>query len=145
MMNQYPEEPIEATGTVIFLLSNIGTKSEGVFPFLYVNRDTRYKLHLKGDDTFEEKGLSPYDGKRVKVSGVKIEDIKKSVAAGTLVADTVVILADEPVTPTETPIKNEADIVPAEGTDTPTGTPAQGGAESLPEKKQETPSPSATE
>lgn len=110
-MNQYPEEPIEATGTVVFLLSNIGTKSERVIPFLYVSQNTMYKLHLRGDDSFEERGLFPYDGKRVIVSGVKIEDIKKSVAAGTLIADTVV-LEGEQENPTGDPAQNEAESVP---------------------------------
>ena len=120
-MNHYPEEPIETTGTVVFLLSNIGTKSEGVLPFLYVSQNTMYKLHLRGDDSFEERGLSPYDGKRVIVSGVKIEDIKKSVAAGTLIADTVV-LADEPESPPEDSPQNEAESVPAEKAGNPPAT-----------------------
>ena len=120
-MIQYPEEPIEATGTVVFLLSNIGTKSEGVFPFLYVNQNTKYKLHLRGDDSFEERGLFPYDGKRVKVSGVKIEDIKKGVAAGTLIADTVV-LEDEQENPPGDPAQNEAESVPIEEAGNPPAT-----------------------
>ena len=120
-MNHYPEEPIETTGTVVFLLSNIGTKSEGILPFLYVSQNTMYKLHLRGDDSFEERGLFPYDGKRVIVSGVKIEDIKKSVAAGTLIADTVV-LADEPESPPEDSPQNEAESVSAEKAGTPPAT-----------------------
>lgn len=123
-MIQYPEEPIETTGTVVFLLSNIGTKSEGVFPFLYVNRNTMYKLHLRGDDSFEERGFRPYDGMRVKVSGVKIEDIKKSVAAGTLIADTVV-LEDELESPSGDSPQNEAESVPAEKAGTPPATPTE--------------------
>lgn len=88
-MNRYHEEPVEATGTVVFLLFNAGTKSEGRFPFLYVNRDTVYKLCLKGDNPFENNGFAPYDGKRVRVSGIKVENIQKIYAAGTLIADTV--------------------------------------------------------
>jgi len=93
-MNQHPEEPIEATGTVVFLLFNAGTKSEGHVPFLYVKQGTMYKLFLKNDNPFENKGFLPYDGKRVRVSGILKENIKDVYAAGTLIADSV-MLEDE--------------------------------------------------
>ena len=89
-MNRHIEEPIETTGTVVFLLFNTGTKSEAKVPFLYIDKDTIYKLVLKGDNPFENKGLLPLDGKRVRVTGVKKENIKKGYAAGTLVADSIV-------------------------------------------------------
>jgi hypothetical protein len=88
-MSRHQEEPVEVAGTVIFLMVNEGTKSEGRFPFLYVNRDAVYKLYLRGDNPFENNGLLPYDGKRVRVSGVKTENTKKSYAAGTLTVDAV--------------------------------------------------------
>lgn len=89
-MNRYIEEQIETAGTVVFLLFNVGTKSEAKVPFLYIDKDTMYKLVLKGDNPFENKGLLPFDGKRVRVTGKKKEDIKKEYVAGTLVADSVV-------------------------------------------------------
>jgi hypothetical protein len=89
-MNQHAEEQIETIGTVVFLQFNTGTKSEGKVPFLYIDRDTVYKLVLKGDNPFENRGFVPFDGKRVRVTGVKKENIKKEYAAGTLIADSVV-------------------------------------------------------
>ena len=89
-MNRHIEEPIEANGTIVFLLFNTGTKSEAKVPFLYIDRDTMFKLFLKGDNPFENKGLLPFDGKRVHVTGIKKEDIRKEYAAGTLIADSIV-------------------------------------------------------
>ena len=89
-MNRQIEEQIETVGTVVFLLFHIGTKSEGKVPFLYIDRDTMYKLVLRGDNPFENKGLHPFDGQRVRVTGVKKENIKKEYAAGTLIADSIV-------------------------------------------------------
>ena len=89
-MNRHVEEPIETTGTVVFLLFGTGTKSEAKVPFLYVNKDTMYKLFLKGDNPFENNGLIPFDGKRVKVSGLTKENIRLELAKGTLVADSIV-------------------------------------------------------
>ena len=79
-MNRHIEEPIETTGTVVFLLFNVGTKSEAKVPFLYIDRDIMYKLVLKGDNPFENKRLFPFDGQRVRVTGVKKETIKKELA-----------------------------------------------------------------
>jgi len=88
-MTQHAEEQIETVGTVVFLLFNTGTKSEAKVPFLYINQDTVYKLVLKGDNPFENKGILPFDGKRVRVTGVKKESIKKEYAVGTLIADSI--------------------------------------------------------
>jgi hypothetical protein len=89
-MKRHAEKPIEATGTVVFLLFNIGSKSEGRYPFLYVDRDTVYRLSLKEAVSYDDRELLPYDGKRVKASGVLSEDIRQEFAVGTLVADSVV-------------------------------------------------------
>ena len=89
-MNRHAEEPIETTGTVVFLLFGAGTKSEAKVPFLYIDKDTMYKLLLKGDNPFENTSLLHFDGKRVKVSGVAKENIRPELAKGTLVADSVV-------------------------------------------------------
>ena len=106
-MNRQIEEPLKATGTVVFLLFAAGTKSEAKVPFLYVNRDTMYKLLLKGDNPFENRGILPFDGKRVRVTGVKKVNIREQIAAGTLVADSIVPEVEEP--------ENKSDsIVPEE-------------------------------
>lgn len=59
----------EYTGIVIFLKSNAGTKSEGTFPFLYVNKDLIIKIYKEDDNPFENKELLPFDGKKVKIMG----------------------------------------------------------------------------
>ncbi len=56
-------------GTVIFIEKNIGSKSEGVFPFLYLNKDNRVPIMLRNDNPFENRGLLPFDGKTVEVTG----------------------------------------------------------------------------
>ena len=61
----------ELTGTVFFLESNRRSKSEGLFPYLYINMGERVKLLLKGDNPFENSGLKPYDGKSVVIIGTK--------------------------------------------------------------------------
>ena len=56
-------------GTVVFLPANQRSKSEGFFPYLYMNRDEKVKLLLNGDNPFENKGLLPFDGKAVEIAG----------------------------------------------------------------------------
>lgn len=56
-------------GTIMFLPDKIGSKSEAVYPFLYVNRDMYFKVLLKDDNPFENKGLIPFDGKQVELVG----------------------------------------------------------------------------
>lgn len=88
-------------GTIMFLSDKVGSKSEGAYPFLYVNRDTYFKVLLKDDNPFENKGLVPFDGKLVEIVGAKgrsafiaetvravvpAEDEKKTVAANVPVA-----------------------------------------------------------
>lgn len=59
----------ERKGVVIFKLSAVGSKSEGVTPFLYVNKDNLIPIVLKGDNPFENRGMEKYDGKYIKASG----------------------------------------------------------------------------
>ena len=70
-MNDNTNDSVKMTGTVVFLLENQGSKSECVLPFLYVNREEKIKLFLKGDNPFENTGLLAYDGKSIAVVGKK--------------------------------------------------------------------------
>ena len=66
-MGEKPTEKL--TGTVFFLASNRRSKSEGLFPYLYVNMGERVKLLFKGDNPFENSKLKSYDGKSVTIIG----------------------------------------------------------------------------
>lgn len=58
-------------GTVVFLKANEGSKSEGLLPRLYEGKDKPLlSLFLRNDNPFENKGLHPYDGVRVEVTGI---------------------------------------------------------------------------
>lgn len=60
---------MELTGTIIFKMANVGSKSENLDPFLYVNKENCTPIWRKGDNPFENKGFDEYDGKKVTVSG----------------------------------------------------------------------------
>lgn len=73
-------------GVVVFLRAAEGSKSEGVYPFLYQGREAGVvKIKLKGDNPFENKGFCQYDGQRVELTGART-------FAGTFVAETVAVL-----------------------------------------------------
>lgn len=58
------------TGTVVFLKSNEGSKSEAVVPFLYRGRDMPLQRIMRKDDNpFENRGFVEYDGKVVDLYG----------------------------------------------------------------------------
>ena len=57
------------TGTVIFMLCNEGSKSEGLFPFLYQGAEQLLPLRKKDDNPFEHGSFRPFDGKKVWISG----------------------------------------------------------------------------
>lgn len=61
--------PATLHGTVIFLPNNVGSKSEAISPFLYINRDEKIQLMKKDDNPFENHGLYEYDSKSVEVKG----------------------------------------------------------------------------
>ena len=56
-------------GTIIFLKSNVGSKSEGVFPCLYINKEKMIKVYVKDDNPFENESFKKYDGKKVLLIG----------------------------------------------------------------------------
>lgn len=56
----------EIRGLVVFMRSGVGTKSEGVYPYVYRGRNAPpVKLYVKGDNPFENNALTKYDGVRV--------------------------------------------------------------------------------
>lgn len=56
-------------GIIVFLSSDIGSKSEAKIPFLYVNREKVIRLFKRGDNPFENSTFNDYDGKHVEVQG----------------------------------------------------------------------------
>jgi len=61
---------IRMHGTIIFLKTNEGSKSEAFLPFLYRNREVPLqKVMLRDDNPFENNGFVPYDGKTIEISG----------------------------------------------------------------------------
>ena len=69
-MEDYPDVTVRR-GTVIFLDSFAGSKSQSVLPYLYESVDSCVRIMLKGDNPFENAGLCPYDGKMVEIRCVK--------------------------------------------------------------------------
>ena len=58
------------SGIVIFLEANKGSKSEGIYPYLYESAGNCVRIMMKDDNPFENTELLPYDGKRVVVHGI---------------------------------------------------------------------------
>lgn len=56
-------------GIVVFQLANKKSKSEGVFPYLYIGDGDFLKIRLENDRSFDGAGLKPYDSKTVVVEG----------------------------------------------------------------------------
>ena len=52
-------------GTIIFLDANQGSKSEGLYPYLYESAGVCTRVMLENDNPFENKGLLPFDGVKV--------------------------------------------------------------------------------
>lgn len=56
-------------GIIIFKLTNIGTKSEGIRPFLYSGNGSFQRVWIKGDYSLNGRMLAEYDGKTVSLEG----------------------------------------------------------------------------
>lgn len=63
-------------GIIVFLSSDIGSKSEAKIPFLYINRENMIRLFKRGDNPFENRAFNDYDGKYVEVLGELILENK---------------------------------------------------------------------
>ncbi|GEM_PF-6357267 len=58
------------TGTVVFIMTSRGSKSEGKKPYLYQQREkTPLPLWKSGDNPFQNDALDAYDGKKVEITG----------------------------------------------------------------------------
>lgn len=57
-------------GTIVFLSSDVGSKSETKRPYLYQNREGCIPVLKEDDNPFENSGLDAYDGKLVEVTGL---------------------------------------------------------------------------
>lgn len=60
---------MEKDGVIIFLKQNLGSKSEGVYPYLYSNIGECIRVFKDGDNPFTNDYFKPYDSKRVKIIG----------------------------------------------------------------------------
>ena len=69
MNGKQPDTAEALLGTIVFLPANIGSKSEGMFPRLYMNQEMVVKILFKDDNPFENTTLRAYDGQRVKAFG----------------------------------------------------------------------------
>jgi len=77
------ESNTKLSGVVVFLMSNEGSKSESVLPYLYQSRAVPcLPLMLKNDNPFENNGLVEYDGVRVEIEG-------RIAASGTFIIDEI--------------------------------------------------------
>jgi len=56
-------------GTVIFKLTNKGTKSESEQPFLRVQEGVEFRIMAKGDNPFMHDILRPYENRDVEIDG----------------------------------------------------------------------------
>ncbi|MBR2341356.1 MAG: hypothetical protein IKA72_02990 [Clostridia bacterium] len=56
-------------GKIVFELTNVGSKSQGEFPFLVVEEGKKIKIGFRGDNPFEQPTLHLYEGKDVVVEG----------------------------------------------------------------------------
>ena len=82
------EKNITAEGIVIFLLSNPGSKSEIPLPYLRSDGEKDIRLLLKDDNPFENAGIRPYEGKKVRVRGDRN-------AKGVLIANEIELVAED--------------------------------------------------
>ncbi len=56
-------------GTIVFMLTNIGSKSEGIKPFLYIGKGKFLEIWMSGDESMSGDMLIPYDGQQIAVHG----------------------------------------------------------------------------
>ena len=63
-------EQLTKHGTIIFLTTHDGSKSECALPYLYCGKaEPLVPLYMENDNPFENNALTPFDGRRVTVTG----------------------------------------------------------------------------
>ncbi len=60
---------MELKGTVVFNYANVGSQSEGIYPFIYNEFANFIMIYMVDDNPFENNLLKPYDGKKVVIKG----------------------------------------------------------------------------
>lgn len=80
-------------GTVIFKLTNVGTKSQSEQPFLRVQEGVEFRIMVKGDNPFMHDLLRPYENKEVDIDG-KFNERKVFII--TNITELVIEPAEEP-------------------------------------------------
>ena len=60
---------MELKGTVVFNYANVGSQSEGIYPFIYNDYASFIMIYMVDDNPFENNSLKPYDGKKVIIKG----------------------------------------------------------------------------
>lgn len=56
-------------GTLLFQKANLGSKSEGIYPFIVTEDGERFRVTLVGDNPFENSILKTYESKKVILDG----------------------------------------------------------------------------
>lgn len=95
-------------GTIVFMRTNIGSKSEGILPFLYIGKGKFLEIWKSEDDSMRGDMLVPYDGQQITAHG-EINDydifIIETIETGKPIAahpPAVPTETQETITPTET-------------------------------------------
>ena len=76
------------TGVIQFILSNVGSKSEKMQPFLKEADGTLVEVYKESDNPFNNETLKPYEGKTVTITGEENE-------YGLFIIDTIDVVATE--------------------------------------------------
>lgn len=91
------------TGIVEFILSNVGSKSEKMQPFLKESDGTLTEIFKESDNPFVNESLKEYEGKTVTVTGEENE-------YGLYIIDTIEVVGDAPKE-TETTEKADVEVI----------------------------------
>ena len=125
------------TGIIEFILSNVGSKSEKMQPFLKEEDGNLVEVFKEGDNPFNNDTLKEYEGKKVTVTGEENE-------YGLFIIDTIEVI-EEKADAEEAPIqKADIEIIEEKAednvTDAPTEEPITKEIPEAPvEEKEETP------
>ena len=89
------------TGIIEFILSNVGSKSEKMQPFLKEADGNLVEIFKESDNPFENESLKEYEGKTVNVTGEENE-------YGLFIIDTIEVIEDKAAPEEEAPIQKSA-------------------------------------